>query len=447
MDCSKLLGFVVLICFTIPMISCSSDRLFSAWPKSSSDESIKIRVNMTRRSERELSIPERLRSAVDRSKERMKKIEAFAKQKIRGQLDAETPVEVGDGEFLMSVAVGTPPVSFEAIVDTGSDLIWTQCKPCQNCYTQPTPIFDPSKSSTFSRVPCGAPLCDALGNTQTGCKPHCTFMYEYGDGSFTSGDLAFETLSIGSDSEVAGIAFGCGNHNEGQGFSQGGGLVGLGRGDLSLISQLGSKAENKFSYCLLSITDSSSQTSPLFFGEGASLSGAKTMPLIKSSIIPTFWYIPITGITLNGKALDIPPGTFDLQSDGNGGMIIDSGTTITYLDEPAYSPMKKAIQSAIDLTPVDGSSTGLDLCYGTSSSDVILPTLVFNFKGGVDYELPADNVFIQISENLLCLAMLGKPSGNGFPSIFGNIQQQNFHILYDNAHNTLSFKPAKCDSL
>ncbi|XP_059071327.1 aspartic proteinase nepenthesin-1-like [Cryptomeria japonica] len=332
----------------------------------------------------------------------MKKIEAL----IRGQLDAETPVEVGDGEFLMSVALGTPSVSFEAIVDTGSDLIWTQCKPCKDCFSQPTPIFDPSKSPTFSTIPCGDSLCDALGSTQTGCNPDCTFMYQYGDGSFTSGDLAYETLSIGS-SKFKGIAFGCGHDNEGQGFSQGGGLVGLGRGGLSLISQLGSKAENMFSYCLLPITDSSSQTSPLFFGEGASLSGgAKTLPLIKSSIIPTFWYIPITGITLNGKALDIPPGTFDLQSDGSG---------------------------------------GLDLCYHTSSAHLTLPTLVFNFKGGVDYELPADNFFIQASENLLCLAMLGEPSGN--PSIFGNIQQQNFHILYNKAQNTLSFKPTKCDSL
>ncbi|XP_057813905.2 aspartic proteinase nepenthesin-2-like [Cryptomeria japonica] len=444
MEYSKLLGFVALICFIIPMISCSSDRLFSAWPKSSSNENVKIRVNMTRRSEPELSIPERLRLAVDRSKGRMKKIGAFTKQKIGGRLDAETPVEVGDGEFLMSVGVGTPSVSFEAIVDTGSDLIWTQCKPCEDCFSQPTPIFDPSKSSTFSTIPCSDSICDALGNTQTGCTPDCTFMYQYGDGSFTSGDLAYETLSIGS-SKVKGIAFGCGHDNEGQGFSQGGGLVGLGRGGLSLLSQLGSKTENMFSYCLLSITDSSSQTSPLFFGEGASLSGAKSMSLIKSSIIPTFWYVPITGITINGKAVDIPPGTFDLQPDGSGGMIIDSGTTITYLDDAAYSPMKDAIQSAIHLTPVDGTSTGLDLCYGTSSSKVTLPTLVFNFKGGVDYELPADNVFIQISANLLCLAMLGEPSGN--PSIFGNIQQQNFHILYNNAKNTLSFKPTKCDSL
>ncbi|XP_057854125.1 aspartic proteinase nepenthesin-2-like [Cryptomeria japonica] len=434
MECSKLLGVLAFICFLIPIMSSSSERQFTAWSK--------LRVNLTRRSEGESNSAERLRSAVDRSKRRMNTIEAFVEQQIAGPLDTETPIRVGSGEFLMSVAVGTPSVSFEAIVDTGSDLIWTQCMPCQSCYTQPTPIFDPSQSSSYSTVSCTDSLCDALGAFQTGCTSDCTFDYMYGDGSETSGDLAYESFSIGSGSGsmVQGIAFGCGHDNQGRGFSQGGGLVGLGRGPLSLISQLGSKVDNKFSYCLLPITDSSSQTSPLFFGEGSSLSGANTIPLIKNSVNPSFWYIPVTGITLNGNPVNIPAGTFDLQSDGSGGMIIDSGTTITYLNEVAYSPLREAIQSSIDVTPVEDSSG--DLCY-QKSDNMALPSLAFNFHGGANYNLPPENFFIPQYGDLLCLAM-GASRGL---SIFGNVQQQNFHILYDNAQNTLSFKPTKCDSL
>ncbi|XP_057865417.1 aspartic proteinase nepenthesin-1 [Cryptomeria japonica] len=437
MQCSKLLGVLAFICFIIPVMSSSSERQFNVWSR--------LRVNLTRISEGESNLTERLREAVDRGKKRLNTIEASLKQQIAGQLDAETPIRVGSGEFLMSVAVGTPSVSFEAIVDTGSNLIWTQCLPCQNCYNQPTPIFDPSQSSSYSTVPCTDSLCDALDKFKTGCTPDCTFDYKYDDGSETSGDLAYESFSIGSGSgsTVAGIAFGCGHDNQRPGLSEGGGLVGLGRGALSLISQLGSKVDNKFSYCLLPITDSTSQTSPLIFGEGASLSGANTIPLIKNSNYPSFWYIPVTGITLNGNPVNIPAGTFDLQSDGRGGMIIDSGTTYTILTEPAYISVKEAIQSAIDLTPTDGSSVDLDLCYQTSGQ-VTLPTLIFNFKGGVDFVLPADNLFIRPSDNLLCLAMLGTSRKL---SIFGNVQQQNFQILYDNAQNTLSFEPTKCDSL
>ncbi|KAH9291578.1 hypothetical protein KI387_043239, partial [Taxus chinensis] len=32
-------------------------------------------------------------------------------------------------------------------------------------------------------------------------------------------------------------------------------------------------------------------------------------------------------------------------------------------------------------------------------------------------------------------------------AIFGNLQQQNYHILYDNANHMLSFAPADCASV
>ncbi|XP_057873966.2 aspartic proteinase nepenthesin-1-like [Cryptomeria japonica] len=432
------------------MISCSCGRV--AWTKTGENLGL-TRVELSRR-EPDLSFSERLKGAVVRSKSRSQKIDAIVKKAISKQLDAESPVHVGDGEFLMKVGVGSPSVSFDAIVDTGSDLIWTQCMPCIQCYKQPSPIFDPSKSSTYSKVPCGSDLCNALQLKY--CSHDCTYLYLYGDLSSTSGVLSYETFTIGNATRVPEIAFGCGNNNQGEGFQQGGGLVGLGRGPLSLTSQLASKSmvDSKFSYCLLPITDSTSKTSPLFFGNDAALSGAKTLELIRSSTIPTFWYIPITGITVDGSALDIPPGTFDLKANGSGGMIIDSGTTVTILDEAAYSPLKAAIQSAVHLTPADGSSTGLDLCYKMPSAGSVKPTfpsLTFNFKGGIDYEIPTENYFIEIDdgkEQLLCLAVLGSSGllASG-PSIFGNVQQQNYHILYNDADNILSFKPTTCDSL
>ncbi|KAH9706645.1 hypothetical protein KPL70_012288 [Citrus sinensis] len=33
------------------------------------------------------------------------------------------------GEYMMNISIGIPPVEILAIADTGSDLIWTQCKP------------------------------------------------------------------------------------------------------------------------------------------------------------------------------------------------------------------------------------------------------------------------------------------------------------------------------
>ncbi|KAG6601727.1 putative aspartic protease, partial [Cucurbita argyrosperma subsp. sororia] len=37
-------------------------------------------------------------------------------------------------EFIVKIAVGTPPTEVHAILDTGSDLFWAQCRPCAKCY-------------------------------------------------------------------------------------------------------------------------------------------------------------------------------------------------------------------------------------------------------------------------------------------------------------------------
>lgn len=404
-----------------------------------------------------ISKTERLRQAIERSKSRermflLKTMPASSGDIIR---DVETPVHAGNGEFLMQIGIGSPPLTYNAIVDTGSDLIWTQCQPCSKCYQQPGQIFNPSRSRTFSKASCDSTFCQALPDSD--CNPDCEYQYQYGDSSFTTGVLAFETFTLETTTSLLKkpksvplprLAFGCGHDNEGGGFTQGGGLVGMGRGPLSLISQLGDKVSNKFSYCLVSVDDPASKTSPLLFGNSADLHGRgiKSTPLVQSIIQPTFYYLQLEGITVHGSKLEIPEGTFDLKSDGSGGIIIDSGTTITYLENPAYSSLKRAVQQSMKLQEADGSAIGLDLCYELPSdtSKIMVPAITFHFAGSADYDLSAENAFIADEESgLLCLAM-GESSGL---SIFGNVQQQNFHILYDLGMNQLSFVHAECDAL
>ncbi|KAF0905253.1 hypothetical protein E2562_003854 [Oryza meyeriana var. granulata] len=53
-------------------------------------------------------------------------------------------VENGAVSYHMNLSTGTPPLTFPAIIDTGSDLIWTQCAPCTKCFKQLTLLFEPS---------------------------------------------------------------------------------------------------------------------------------------------------------------------------------------------------------------------------------------------------------------------------------------------------------------
>ncbi|KAM5558393.1 aspartic proteinase nepenthesin-1 [Rosa sericea] len=400
---------------------------------------------------------ERLQRRIKRGRKRLQRLNAM-KLKSSTSPDShtqvETPVHAGLGEFLMTLSIGTPAKSFSAIVDTGSDLIWTQCEPCKQCYKQPTPIFNPKESSTFSKVSCTSELCDALPSSKCTNKS-CEYYYTYGDSSSTDGILATETFSFGeedsSDVSIPKISFGCGGDNEGGGFNQGAGLVGLGRGTLSLVSQL---KEPKFSYCLPSVDDTQS-TSTLLMGSLASLNSSasssdvaniKTTPLVKNPSQPTFYYLSLEGITVGGTRLPIAKDTFTLGDDGGGGLIIDSGTTLTYLAEDAYDAVVKEFTSQMELPEKDAIDTvGLDLCFKLpeDATKVEVPKLVFHFKDA-DLELPSENYMIADSDvGVICLAA----GSAGDMSVFGNYQQQNMLVLHDLVKETISFVPTKCDQL
>lgn len=72
---------------------------------------------------------------------------------------------IGTGNYVVTVGLGTPRKDLSLIFDTGSDLNWTQCEPCvRSCYDQIEPIFDPSRSTSYTNISCGSSLCDSLAS-------------------------------------------------------------------------------------------------------------------------------------------------------------------------------------------------------------------------------------------------------------------------------------------
>ncbi|CAN6205607.1 unnamed protein product [Urochloa humidicola] len=354
------------------------------------------------------------------------------------------------GEYLMTLAIGTPPVSYPAIADTGSDLIWTQCAPCSDqCFQQPTPLYNPASSTTFRVRSCRRSPSKCAAATPL---PECACRYNatYGTG-WTAGFLGSETFTFGSSpadqARVPGVTFGRSNASSDD-FSPSAGLVGLGRGALSLVTQLGA---GRFSYCLTPFQDTTS-ASTLFLGPSASLDGAagvRSTPFVPSPAMAprnTFYYLNLKSISLGTTALSIPPDAFSLKSDGSGGLIIDSGTTITMLVDAAYRQVRSAILSLVTLPMKDGS--GLDLCFALpspTSAPPDMPSMTLHFDGA-DMVLQPESYMITYTDNSLWCLMMGRRR-DGEPSILGNYQQQNMHILYDVGQETLSFAPAKCSML
>jgi hypothetical protein len=157
--------------------------------------------------------------------------------------EPRSEVFANKGEYLMKYSVGTPPFPVLGIADTGSDLIWLQCKPCSYCYEQKDPIFYPRESKTYRNVACTSTQCQSIDGTSCSSSS-CKYSVSYGDRSYSNGDLALETLTLESTTSrpvsLRNIVVGCGRDNNGTFDKKSSGIVGLGGGAASLVSQLGS---------------------------------------------------------------------------------------------------------------------------------------------------------------------------------------------------------------
>uniref|UniRef100_A0A0D9WZT3 Peptidase A1 domain-containing protein n=1 Tax=Leersia perrieri TaxID=77586 RepID=A0A0D9WZT3_9ORYZ len=406
---------------------------------------------------------ERVRRAADRTHRRVNGLLAAvddpsstARTRSDGAAAAAT-VHASTATYLVDIAIGTPPVSLTAVLDTGSDLIWTQCDaPCRRCFPQPAPLYAPARSATYANVSCLSPMCRPLQTPWSRCPAAppddtgCPYSFSYGDGTSTDGVLATDTFTLAADTAVLpGVAFGCGTDNRGS-TDNSSGLVGMGRGPLSLVSQLG---VTRFSYCFTPFN--STATSPLFLGSTArdSSSAAKSTPFVanprggagaawrKSS----YYYLSLEGITVGETLLPIDPSVFRLTATGDGGVIIDSGTTFTALEERAFVAVARAFAARVGLPLASGGARlGLGLCFAAAAPErVEVPRLVLHFDGA-DMELRRESYVVE--DRIAGVVCLGMVSSRGM-SVLGSMQQQNMHVLYDLEQGVLSFEPANCGEL
>ncbi|KAE9613928.1 hypothetical protein Lal_00016515 [Lupinus albus] len=338
-------------------------------------------------------------------------------------------------EYFSRIGVGQPAQQFYMFLDTGSDITWLQCKPCDQCYKQSDPIFDPRKSTSHKSLTCKARQCKKTETTSC-INNTCQYNVFYGDGSLSAGDLMTETVSFGSTGSVKRVVIGCGRFNIGL-FVGAAGVLALGSGPLSFHSQI--KASS-FSYCL--VNRDSRKSSTLEFNSPRP-SDSFTTRLLKNPEQTSLYYVEFTGINVGGKNVVVPKSTFKIKKNGEGGMVIDSGTAITRLEPGAYESVRDAFRLLTkDLKRARGP-TLFDTCYDLRGmSEVEVPTVSFEVGEGKLWNLPGENYMIPVNENgTYCFAF----ATSNFPiSILGNVQQQGARISFDLRHSILGISPQKC---
>ncbi|EMS58388.1 Aspartic proteinase nepenthesin-2 [Triticum urartu] len=240
---------------------------------------------------------------------------------------------------------------------------------------------------------------------------------------------------------VANVNFGCSTTFVGTYI--GDGIVGLGGGDLSLVSQLGTDTSlgRRFSYCLVPYSVNAS--SALNFGPRAAVTdpGAVTTPLIPSKV-KAYYIVELQSLKVGNATFAAPDRS---------PVLVDSGATLTFLPTALVDPLVKELSRRIKLPPVQPpEESSLLLCFDVSGVPdgqvaAMIPEVTLGLGGGAAVTLKADNTFVEVQEGTLCLAVAAK-SEQLPASIIGNIAQQNMHVGYDLDKGTVTFAPADCAS-
>ncbi|XP_023921761.1 aspartic proteinase 36 [Quercus suber] len=349
-----------------------------------------------------------------------------------------------NGYYTTRLWIGTPPQMFALIVDTGSTVTYVPCSTCEQCGRHQDPKFEPELSSTYQPLQCNLDCnCDSE-------KVHCVYDRQYAEMSSSSGVLAEDVLSFGNLSELQPqrAVFGCENQETGDLYSQrADGIMGLGRGDLSIVDQLVEKGliNDSFSLCY----------GGMDIGGGAMVLGGISPPIdmvfTQSDPVRSPYYnIDLKEVHVAGKPLMLNPIVFD----GRHGTVLDSGTTYAYFPEPVFIAFKDAIMKELNsIQKIQGPDPNFnDICFSGAGSDVselskTFPVVDMVFGNGQKLSLSPENYLFRHLKvrGAYCLGIF--QNGKDPTTLLGGIIVRNTLVMYDREHSKIGFWKTNCSEL
>nr|XP_009777297.1 PREDICTED: aspartic proteinase PCS1-like [Nicotiana sylvestris]XP_016463340.1 PREDICTED: aspartic proteinase PCS1-like [Nicotiana tabacum] len=362
----------------------------------------------------------------------------------------------------VSLSVGRPPQNVTMVLDTGSELSWLHC----NSTRINQPLFNPNRSVSYRPVSCSSPTCttrtqDFSIPASCDSKNLCHAVLSYADASSSEGNLAMDTFNIGG-SNFSDTIFGCmdsGFSSNSDEDSKTTGLMGMNRGALSFVSQMGFK---KFSYCI----SGSDFNGVLLLGESnfTWVLPLNYTPLVEISLpLPYFdrvaYTVQLEGIKVSDKLLSIPKSVFVPDHTGAGQTMVDSGTQFTFLLGPAYTALRNEFlnQTKATLKVLEDQDFvfqgAMDLCYRVPVNATKLPALPsvsLVFRGAeitvlgerLLYRVPGE---IRGNDSIHCFTFGNSELLAIEAYIIGHHHQQNVWVEYDLEKSRIGFAQVRCD--
>lgn len=238
---------------------------------------------------------------------------------------------------------------------------------------------------------------------------------------------------------------GCTESTRGQSFLAADGVMGLGYSNYSFALKAAQRFGGKFSYCLVDHLSPKNISSYLIFGShkevNISFNRMHYTELVLGLITP-FYAVNIKGISIGGSMLRIPVETWNVN--GVGGVIVDSGSSLTFLTQPAYQPVMAVLKlSLLNFKKLNLDIGQLEYCFNsTGFNESLVPRLVFHFADGARFEPPVKSYVIDAAPGVKCLGF--SPAAWPGASVIGNIMQQNHFWEFDLANSRLGFATSSC---
>ncbi|EKM61392.1 uncharacterized protein PHACADRAFT_247956 [Phanerochaete carnosa HHB-10118-sp] len=336
-----------------------------------------------------------------------------------------------DSAYFGSLAVGTPPASFDVILDTGSSDLWLASGSSDSRSTDGITLFEPSSSSTFTNL-----------NQEFGIT--------YGSGS-AQGVLGQDRVQF-AGFEV-NQTFGVVNQTSQQLLTKPiSGLMGLGFQSIaasgaepfwqSLASTSGTLDSPLFAFQLTRFTNDTN-ANQLELG-GTFTLGATNSSLFTGDIdfqaipdgAPGYWIQELTGLKVNGQSITVPTGS-------NAWAAIDTGTTGVGVPQDTLQAIFAAVPNS---QPGSGQTEGYYI-YPCSTT----VTVEVNWgNSAIFWTISAADFALEQVDQDNCAGAFFEISNSGSstpPFIFGDVFLKNVYSVFRSNPAAVGFAQLSSESL
>ncbi|KAI1497918.1 aspartic peptidase domain-containing protein [Biscogniauxia marginata] len=352
------------------------------------------------------------------------------------------------GGYYAQVFLGTPPQPVSLVLDTGSSDVWvldTNANLCrseklQAYYGGCISTYNPSESSTYSMV------------------SRDSFRIQYVDSSGAEGDYIKDTFSIGG-ANITNLQMGLAENS-----SINSGLLGVGfpanvasrekyPNIMDLFEEQGLIATQAYS---LYLDDLYAETGTILFGgldTEKYIGELKSIPIIPDSRSQN--YTSFT-VALNSLTMTADNGTVTNVTQTAFPVILDSGTTLTYLPSSMVNRIFAAF-GAVDDTSLDG--TGLVYVSCNHLTDNKNFTFDFQFGGdnGPLIRVPIDEVILDDVKGYIEIGLVvpelpfenvcsfGIQPNSGI-YLLGDTFLRSAYVVYDLSNKEIALAPSNLNS-